>query len=129
LIIGVSPPEFFTLVDAGGEQLSKQAGRDQCCGKNTVQDKSQDFIHLRLAPVFLVTSAMILPASALEISASVQGFVSRGCKVTDIATDFYAFRYPLHFIDIEDADVRDERAPSRGSGLDDVGCLTNRRPV
>ena len=48
---------------------------------------------LRLAPVFLATSATILPATA-SISASVK-VLSRGCKVTPIATDFLPSGMPL----------------------------------
>ena len=44
LIIGVSRLNFFTLVDAAGSSFQTSGGRDQGCGKNTVQDKSQDFI-------------------------------------------------------------------------------------
>jgi hypothetical protein len=48
---------------------------------------------LRLAPVSFVTSAMILPA-ARSISDSVRVF-PRGCKVTEIATDFLPSAMPL----------------------------------
>ena len=48
---------------------------------------------LRLAPVFFVTSAMILPA-ARSISDSVRVF-PRGCRVTEIATDFLPSAMPL----------------------------------
>jgi hypothetical protein len=87
LVIGIRSLDFFTLIDRtrGGPGISRKPDEHQ--SDIIRQNFSQTFYPRRLAPVFLVTSAMILLLTA-SISASVKVF-SRGCKVTAMATDFF----------------------------------------
>jgi len=87
------PPEFFhTHRCCGARLLNMWEPRLRRRRKHYARDIAR--LHpLRLAPVFLATSATILPAAA-SISASVKVF-PRGCKVTDMATDFLPSGMPL----------------------------------
>jgi hypothetical protein len=86
-------PEFFRNRLSSTEQLlNKREPQSMQTRKQRLKWIAKLY-PLRLAPVFFVTSATILPAAA-SISASVR-VLSRGCKVTDMATDFLPSGMPL----------------------------------
>ncbi len=93
LIVGIGSLYFFAVVDAARSGLRLSGARDERGYENGGHNGSQGLYPLRLAPVFFATSATILPAAA-SISASVRVF-SRGCKVTEMATDFMPSGMPL----------------------------------